>query len=336
MWLLHTTTLKLHEFQGTPPPYAILSHTWTTDEVLFDQVENPDCEGKLGYQKITACCNQAKADELEYAWVDTCCIDKRSSAALSEAINSMFRWYSQAHVCYAYLADVDLVYPTRSFSESRWFERGWCLQELIAPAHVTFYDKTWLEIGTKASMLDVISQTTKIPHRALIDPESIYVMSINQRMSWASTRVTTRVEDMAYSLMGIFDVNMPLLYGEGSKAFRRLQTHILAESNDHSILAWGRGYVSEHDAMPDLPPASALASSPADFRGIFLRETEMLPLDDCKETGKYRMEITNLGLPVSLPVLRGRKGLVAVLNWTAGGWRIGFLIYLNTNSEHSL
>ncbi len=138
MWLLNTTTLHLHEFHGQPPNYAILSHTWGKEEVSFQEIGISGCEEKEGYQKITRCCAQAKADGLDYAWVDTCCIDKKSSAELSEAINSMFRWYSEAHVCYAYLADVTHT-PGRVQStkhpygillvHSRWFTRGWTLQE---------------------------------------------------------------------------------------------------------------------------------------------------------------------------------------------------------------
>src|ERR1700744_949463 len=132
MWLLHTTSLKLHEFRSEPPPYAILSHTRDEEEVTFQDIGSPECEKNRGYKKIQQCCAQARADDLEFAWIDTCCINKDSSAELSEAINSMFRWYSAAHVCYVYLVDVDI--PSAAdhhgpFSTSRWWTRGWTLQE---------------------------------------------------------------------------------------------------------------------------------------------------------------------------------------------------------------
>ncbi|KAI8282315.1 hypothetical protein K4K60_003645 [Colletotrichum sp. SAR11_57] len=140
MRLLHTTTLDLNEFIGDVPPYAILSHTWENDE--------------------------ARRDGFDWAWLDTCCIDKTSSAELSEAINSMFRWYRQARVCYVYLSDLPSQYPgdvdRRQFHSAKWFTRGWTLQELIAPRAIEFYDQNWEEIGTKASLLDLLHDKTGI------------------------------------------------------------------------------------------------------------------------------------------------------------------------------
>lgn len=154
----------------------------------------------------------------------------------------MFRWYQEAHICYAYLADVDNNgvngEPSSTFKSSRWFKRGWNLQELIAPMDVIFYASDWSEIGTKASLLTSISTITKIRQDVLIESSIMFRVSIAQRMSWASERETTRVEDITYCLLGLFDVNMPLLYGEGPKAFYRLQLELLRTSNDHTIFAW--------------------------------------------------------------------------------------------------
>lgn len=174
MRLLDSKTLKLSEFsEPNFPPYAILSHTWTDDEVSFQDIQGDACKTKAGYEKIKRCCDLAAADGFEYAWVDTCCIDKTSSAELSEAINSMFRWYEQSEVCYVYLSDVPSdVYlsdapsvegpyqPTSVFARSRWFTRGWTLQELIAPSNVIFYGRDWQEVGTKSSLLSTISKVT--------------------------------------------------------------------------------------------------------------------------------------------------------------------------------
>lgn len=183
-----------------------------------------------GYSKITGCCRQARLDGYEYAWVDSCCIDKSSSAELSEAINSMFKWYLDAEVCYAYLSDVE---ERSEFGRSQWFTRGWTLQELLAPHFLVFYDKNWKEIDTKLRLRKELESITGIAH--LMNFEDA---SVAQKMSWASRRTTTRVEDEAYCLMGIFGVNMPPLYGEGKKAFLRLQLEIIRISDDESIFAW--------------------------------------------------------------------------------------------------
>ncbi len=193
-----------------------------------------------GYSKIRSCCAIAAQQGFEYVWIDTCCIDKTSSAELSEAINSMYRYYQEAQICYAYLADVRKInsrYPDggRKFRGSRWFTRGWTLQELLAPKQVIFYGSDWQELGSKSDLRSQISLITGVQLRHMIDINSA---SVAQKMSWASGRKTTRVEDIAYSLMGIFDVNMPLIYGEGKKAFTRLQHEIVKSSDDESIFAW--------------------------------------------------------------------------------------------------
>jgi len=186
-----------------------------------------------------------------------CCIDKTSSAELSEAINSMFRWYQKASVCYAYLADVlkdtDPDKDPEEFSRSRWFTRGWTLQELVAPKNVVFYSRSWKNIGTKERLCNTISTITGIDIDTLLG-EDVTFVSVANKMSWASGRRTTRTEDMAYCLLGIFDVNMPLLYGEGKKAFLRLQEEILRSSYDHSLFAWGRGTASISDIEKQIQP----------------------------------------------------------------------------------
>jgi hypothetical protein len=164
-----------------------------------------------------------------------CCIDKTSTAELSEAINSMFRWYRESKICYAYLSDVS---DASRFTESRWFTRGWTLQELVAPYNICFYDVKWYLIGTKLSLQAAISERTRIAEKVLATGEFDYI-SIAQRFSWAADRETTRTEDLAYCLLGMFNVNMPLLYGEGEKAFRRIQEEIMKISDDQSLFAWG-------------------------------------------------------------------------------------------------
>ena len=191
---------------------------------------------RKGYQKIRECCRIAKErDKTEYVWIDTCCIDQTSSAELSEAINSMYDWYKHAHICYAYLADVSLK-ESKQFGESVWFKRGWTLQELLAPSMVEFYDQDWECLGQRNILYDEISNATGIKREHLLNPHHA---SVAQKMSWASNRDTTRKEDMAYCLLGLFQVNMPVFYGEGGpKAFIRLQQEISKKSDDESLFAW--------------------------------------------------------------------------------------------------
>ena len=365
-WLLvHKGQVKLVDFpnERSLPKYAILSHTWAEEEVLFDDLalgpnheflpdptlvgaerssqsteadwedseasncdiasaasseigdlESIDLEGtepmsaeqeyvaagsskvpiphvKAGWTKVLNTCLQACKDELDYVWIDTCCIDKRSSAELSEAINSMYRWYEEAAQCYVYLADcrsklesqlemlqkmveVCTMYQSvlslygysgpskREIQEEsneldtnsdaqitfrlkgcRWFTRGWTLQELIAPYEIKFFDQQWRFVAKKSDILSEIESITGV-HKQVLGftndglPKSPREFSIAQRMFWASKRMTTRVEDEAYCLLGIFGINMPLIYGEGNKAFQRLQEEIIGVSTDQSILAW--------------------------------------------------------------------------------------------------
>jgi hypothetical protein len=193
-------------------------------------------KGKAGYKKIRFCGEQAKRDGLRCFWVDTCCIDKSSSAELQEAINSMFRWYRDAAKCYVYLADVSTpifdvkdmsVQPWEAvFRKSRWFTRGWTLQELIAPSYVELFSKEEAKLDNRSSLERHIHEMTGIPTQAL-QGHPLSGFSTDERMTWAVNRETTRREDKAYSLLGIFDIYMPLIYGEGTdKAFGRLREEI--------------------------------------------------------------------------------------------------------------
>jgi hypothetical protein len=172
-----------------------------------------------GYFKIRCCCALAASMGYRYVWIDTCCIDKTSSAELSEAINSMFKWYKYARQCFAYLSDVPRSdekpdAANSAFRQSRWFTRGWTLQELLASSEVWFYNSEWDCIGDKRNMAELISSITCIESDYLNRTKWIGKASVAKKMSWASKRGTTRLEDRAYSLLGIFDVNMPLIYGE--------------------------------------------------------------------------------------------------------------------------
>ncbi|KAI6022274.1 heterokaryon incompatibility protein-domain-containing protein, partial [Pisolithus microcarpus] len=237
--------------------YAILSHRWEDNsEVTYEEIiglmkmEEPkrdEVRNRFSYKKIVKTCEQAMKDDYDWVWIDTCCIYKRSSAELSEAINSMYRWYQDAQVCYAYLNDVkESTFPTERNNETynksngwpEWFMRGWTLQELIAPNQIEFFNRNWAPIGNKQHLAPVLKDITTIPCGVLRDGLAGKRLSVAQIMSWAAGRKTTRVEDRAYSLMGLFEVNMPMVYGEGKRAFQRLQLKITRRSSDHSIFAW--------------------------------------------------------------------------------------------------
>ncbi|KAK3677716.1 hypothetical protein LTR78_002566 [Recurvomyces mirabilis] len=260
-------SIRLVEFSGDiNVEYTILSHCWSHDETTPEVdyrsfcMLDYDVEG-AGWRKILKCCELTKAAGHRYTWIDTCCIDKSSSAELSESINSMFTWYKNAVVCYVFMnnchvmqlpplysidreerwqegLDRAIVQDVETFTDDRWFTRGWTLQELVAPSSLVVYNSDYACLGTKKDLVVLLSHATGIEERYLAG-EDIAKASVAQRMSWASRRTTHRIEDVAYSMLGIFDVNMPLLYGEGSKAFLRLQEEILRRIDDQSVLAWG-------------------------------------------------------------------------------------------------
>ncbi|KAG6368962.1 hypothetical protein INS49_003181 [Diaporthe citri] len=272
---------KIVENGSSRQRYAILSHTWGRpgdyEDIVFEDIPSSETfarfldeatqlkqwqrainKKKAGFSKIANACRVARGMKLKYIWIDSCCIDKSNSAELNQSINSMFRWYKNSDRCIAYLEDLE---PDGELKQCRWFKRGWTLQEFVAPSKVTFYDKHWDLFGERSdTRLSVsLSNITGIDMDCLQDEAKFASLSIAHKMSWAAGRDTTIPEDRAYSLMGIFDVNMPLIYGEGgTKAFRRLQEEIARVSSDLSIFAWDRS--SRH--TPDL---DALASIPDEF-----------------------------------------------------------------------
>ncbi|KAI8959869.1 hypothetical protein F5Y11DRAFT_350078 [Daldinia sp. FL1419] len=308
-------------------PIDLGSHTWWKHEVTFQDILTRSYKFLDGYAKIDGCCRQAAKDGLHYVWIDTCCIDKSSSAELSEGINSMFQWYKRSTVCYVYLVDVSNDDdPFAEFRQSRWFTRGWTLQELLAPMEVVFFDKAWKEIKVgrliraehmlrgqpqgivpsqekylnRLGLLTLLSDITNIPKKAL-DTGDFSRFCAAARLAWAANRTTTRIEDRAYSLLGLLEVNMPLLYGEGEKAFQRLQEEIIKSRNDDSLLAWGyRLGPREH---PKIYTNSVLALSPSDFShcGDFQNlESEETSPGVPLTTSHSAM--TNIGLQTAIPI----------------------------------
>ncbi len=275
---------------------------------------------RQGFDKLKNTCARAAADGFDYVWIDICCIDKRSSAELSEAINSRYRWYQNAIVCYAYLDDVcsdPVKDPERMVSEfrrSRWFTRGWTLQELIAPSVLIFFNQTWQELGTKTSMAATISSFTYIPQSVLLGG-ALDQESVATRMSWASTRRTTRVEDLAYCLLGIFNINMPLLYGEGERAFITLQEEIIKVCIDYSLFAW---------TSYSRTARGLLASAPS----AFAKSAGIVPVPGPTSSGDAAT-VDSEGVHVRLRVKREKEGsgtYLALFPCTKGTTVVG--IYL--------
>lgn len=258
MRLLHYNDggeLKLTEdLVDNVPPYAILSHTWgsVTEEVFFRNIMDGTGQSLLGYQKIHFCGQQARRDGIQYFWVDTCCIDFVNRAQLIDAINSIFLWYRNAAKCYVYLSDVSETAlvphePTttsvgrwqkfrilrdrrpswdQSFRKSRWFTRAWTLPELIAPPSVEFFSSQCQRLGDKKSLEGLLREITRIPLAAL-QGTSLSEFTVSERLSWAEHRKSSLEEDQVYCLLGIFDIHMPLVYGEGKEnAIRRLRHEI--------------------------------------------------------------------------------------------------------------
>lgn len=265
MRLINTSTLELKEFtESERPDFAILSHRWEHEEVSLQQFRNaPSHQDWRGYKKVKTFCAQALQDGYEWGWADTCCIDKASTDQneLSEAINSMFKWYRDAGRCYVYLSDV-VDRGSRSIRESelermlrdsKWFTRGWTLQELIAPRKCSFFDAHWVYIGSKRELASVLARITRIDVALLEDRLDIGDFSIAQKMSWAAFRHTTKPEDRAYSLCGLFDIKLPTIYGEGHEAFSRLQRMLMERSTDQSLFAW----------LPNSPPELSIQKTRA-------------------------------------------------------------------------
>ncbi|KOS21634.1 Vegetative incompatibility protein HET-E-1 [Escovopsis weberi] len=303
MRLINTRTLGVEVFDGdSVPRYAILSHTWDYDEASLrgwtEQYGSLLTLTRGGYAKVHMARGQALNDGIEYLWADTVCIDRTSLAEVSEAINAMFAWYRDAYVCYAHLSDVgdsedDTVADTAEmmsdFSRSWWFTRGWTLQELLAPARVVFYSRFWTRLGTKHDLAGRVARITGIDEQFL-HGAPLGQASVAKRMSWMARRRTTRPEDLAYSMMGIFEINMPLLYGEGRKAFMRLQAEIMKQSTDETLFCWS----SSDDTPSDW--VQLLAPSPSSFASSSRYEPATMAI------AQSSYKLTNLGVKISLAI----------------------------------
>lgn len=237
MRLLRVDSLKFFDFHDdATPPYAIASHRWQEEEVTFQEVRDEYNQTKKGYRKVRDFAKYVRdhVHGVQWLWIDTCCINKDSAAELSEAINLMFKWYRNAQVCLAWLPDVDVVGDEHDFKKSEWFERGWTLQELLAPRTVVFFTRTWQVIGNKGAsssgysaspvgpaLEGEIAARTRIPEEILHDYTASKRVSVDAKFEWIDGRKTTRAEDMSYALYGVLNVTPGANYGEGHEGARR-------------------------------------------------------------------------------------------------------------------
>lgn len=340
-WFLASQTVK-------PPPYAILSHTWDGDnEVTYRDYLNflagQDKQPQKNWTKVERSIEVTlnSKERLKYIWIDTCCIDKTDALELSEAINSMFKWYARAEVCYAQIADFESEFvatnQTSGYGSNnsraveqyqsyemppipanpqlteraknglkgcRWFTRGWTLQELIAPPTLEFFDSNWIYFGNRDELGDLLTGITKIdrrifeshgnPHKERDIVSILSKMTIAKKMSWAQNRQTAKTEDIAYSLLGIFGVTMPMTYGEENEAFIRLQKEIIAQYNDLSIFAWTANSTGNYGEVPEF--RGILAHSPAEFANAGSFESSRNSIANPDFT------VTNNGLKISTQI----------------------------------
>ncbi|KAF4972700.1 hypothetical protein FSARC_765 [Fusarium sarcochroum] len=360
MRCINTATFELHtstQIDFKQRGYAILSHRWGSEEILFAQIGQFAQELRHTksrhvlpqLDKILGACNTAKQQGLQWIWVDNCCINKSDNSELSESINSMFKWYSEAVVCLTYLSDVRKSPSTTVGSQifqsfetgemTKWFTRGWTLQELLAPGKLLFYDTDWNYLGDKRELAESIEDVTGIAAHYLTGEKDFRIACIAAKMSWASKRETTREEDMAYSLFGIFNLHLPVQYGEGKGAFLRLQDALMAK-NDESLFAWkmpsdgpGSAYQIMPDSMVDLGPDEwgLLAPSPK-----WYEQCGKTTIQHKKSVMRQRGGFTRTPQGISGPISKRNHYVTAVLTGLTVVGAIPFQIWLAVRQRTTL
>lgn len=332
--LINTRTYELHK-NVLSPEYAILSHKWVEPEVTFQQLDSTEWRTinleSQPMKKIRDACKKARerSSLIEWLWVDTCCIDKTDNVELASALNSMFEWYFGATVCYGYLYDVKWIASSRQISkstdpkrpgtESAWFERGWTLQELLAPRYMEFYDRDWNFMDTRKNLADLIHERTGIAEKYLTGASNFKVASVATKLSWMAGRTTSAVEDIAYSMLGLLNITMEIRYGEGVKAFMRLQRTLMESSTDESLFAWttpagGLACYRGLGHVPEFSPThwGLLAPSP----DCFSKYTDLVVLPDRyvpRLAGGYRM--TQQGVHFVMPWTPTSE-VISIFGWT--------------------
>ncbi|KAG2362389.1 hypothetical protein BDR07DRAFT_1333300 [Suillus spraguei] len=241
--LLTTSLSKLQRKVDEFFRYAMLSHKWASakDEPQYWQIKGSvyEMDAPREIRKLQQFCTTSKREGYRWAWSDTCCIDKTNNAELQESIISMFSWYKESAITIVYLADVSDI---SQLKDSQWFKRGWTLQELLAPRFIRFYKQDWQPLidsckNHKVELLTILHDITRVDIEVLkaFQPG---VDNVKKRLSWVGARTTKKIEDIAYCLMGIFGIHMPVMYGEKHNAFVRLQKEIMALTDDLSLFDW--------------------------------------------------------------------------------------------------
>lgn len=323
--------------------YAVLSHRWLPQEITLDQLGSHIGELRSGttglspqLDKIRGACEIARGKGIKWVWIDSCCIDKRDLVETTESINAMYKWYHNSKLCITYLYDVkknDAIAITDPHvfdrpgqdQPSEWFSRGWTLQELLAPRQMEFYDKDWSYIGTKKETNTSIGTVTGIDEEYLNGETDFRTACIAQKMSWMVGRTTTREEDIAYSMIGLFGINMTPIYGEGKHAFIRLQEELLASrAMDESLFAWRMPALNAGDQYNGSRGSWAadewglLAPSPEWFaRSASIRTLDGLPQ---RPGGPFKLEPTGITGPV------GRIPFTSKIQWWYFTAYIGFML----------
>ncbi|PIL33586.1 hypothetical protein GSI_04209 [Ganoderma sinense ZZ0214-1] len=368
MWLLRTDNAVLQYFaspEDVPGGYAILSHIWDAEEDTFQYMMKLREEDKAGRtphnplsrvrEKTRLCCQLARSQGFDYVWIDYCCGDRSHVAELAKDVQSQFLYFSMAQVCYVHLRDVesgcDLHVTSSPFRASKWFESPWSLQELIAPDMVIFYSKEWKVLGTKQNLAPLLQEITAVPATVLTFEEDPASFSVAARMSWASQRRSaTRQEEQAYSLLGIMGVSMDVPpYGEGRKAFQRLQEEITKQLADTTVFVWGDkpalSYPEVTRLVRELPPVPAahthhsdasflFAPAPSAFKSGFVKARSMPRLPIGNTT--YTLDTTNLltftvtsnGVLAQLPVieLSQQRILIAFISCSMDNKPLGLVL----------
>lgn len=300
MWLINTSTLELHEFSRSTPSYATFSYVTDENEASFEdlaQAQKDRCKDSI--KIIERACDQARIAGYEWLWNHAACVDKRSCAAQSEAINSLPRIYRDCEHSIVYLEDL---YHDQFEDEQigerlaacRWIKNIWAIPQIVFPREVYFYSSDWSQIGTKRSLLPHLSSIIGIDQPALEHWGCLEDYSIARRMSWASEMTAFRTEDLAYALLGLFDVGMPIIYGEGGKAFLKLQEEIIRDTDDFSLLAWDNFDGQECNGL--------FAYSPACFRRFRNGPTTPLRING-------EAQIHCAGITIQTSFLKTRAGL---------------------------
>lgn len=361
MRCLNTETFELHsgtqegfKVQG----YAVLSHRWMEPEILCHQVgryaqELRNTRGRHHVpqlDKILGACITARQKGISWMWIDSCCINKRESSELAESINSMYKWYTEAVICLTHFADVRrdanmatagprMFYDSRTGKPSVWFTRGWTLQELLAPKNMLFYDANWQLMGSKKNLAPELEKITGIESKYLTGAEDFRTACIAAKMSWMAGRETFREEDMAYSMLGIFHINMNVQYGEGKGAFMRMQ-ELLLTKNDESLFAWkmpldgpGAAYKIKPDSAVDLGPDEwgLLAPSPKWYQHCGKMSTQSK-----KKVMRHRGGFTRTPQGISGPISKKDHYVTAVVSGMTIVGVIPFQIWLAVRERTTL